>query len=69
MTEDEFSELRSYVDTSASCIDMGYRPRASLIRKGWLREVVPGCWQITPTGTSAFDAVVNGKTELKASRT
>jgi hypothetical protein len=68
MTDRQFSELRAYRETESSCIDMGYRPLESLIRKGWLREVVAGCWQITAKGTAAFDAVVNGTVALTPDR-
>lgn len=71
MTESEFSELRSYVEAQeagSSCVDMGHRPKASLISKRWLCEVVRGCWSITPAGSAAFAAVVAGEVELKADR-
>ncbi len=68
MTESEFSELRAYYESAGSCIDMGYRPPASLIRHGWLREIVRGCWAITPAGASSFQAVVDGRADLKPDR-
>lgn len=64
MTDSEFSELRSYTEASGSCIDMGYRPSASLIRKAWLSEIINGCWAITEKGRKAFDAVIAGTVEL-----
>lgn len=65
MNEDQFTELRDYAEAADQCIDRGYRPSASLISKGWLREIVRGCWQITPAGLEAFSAVVNGDADLK----
>lgn len=66
MRESEFSELRSYAEAPDQCIDNGYRPGTSLIRNGWLREIVPGCWQITPKGLQDFQQVVAGAAALKA---
>lgn len=68
MTESQFAELCPYRETEASCIDMGYRPSASLIRNGWLNEVVAGCWAITEKGRAAFDAVVAGTAALTPDR-
>ena len=59
MTERQFAELRPYAD--GGCIDMGYRPLESVIRNGWLREVVRGCWEMTPRGHQQFEAMVRGK--------
>ncbi len=66
MRESEFSELRDYAEYPEGCIDMGYQPSTSLIRKGWLRQIIPGCWQITPAGSEAFAAVIAGTAALKA---
>lgn len=68
MTEDQFSELRTYAEAEGSCIDMGYRPGAGLISKAWLTEVVPGCWAITEKGRKAFEAVVEGRADLTPGR-
>ncbi len=68
MREAEFSEMRSYAEDPDCCIDMGYRPGASLIQKGWLRETVRGCWQITPKGVHDFAAIVAGAAELLPDR-
>lgn len=68
MRDSEFSELRTYAESPDQCIDMGYRPGASLIRNGWLREIVRGCWQVTPKGTAAFEAIVAGAADLKQDR-
>lgn len=65
MRESEFAELRTYAEAEGSCIDMGYRPAASLTRNGWLREIVRGCWAITPNGSAAFAAVVAGTADLR----
>jgi hypothetical protein len=68
VTDRQFSELRPYVEAEGSCIDMGYAPLKSLVSRGWLREVVRGCWGITPAGLSAFQAVVDGTAALQPDR-
>lgn len=70
MTERQFSELRRYHETAGSCISDwdAAHPLASLISNGWLAEVVPDCWAITPKGVAAFDAVVAGSSVLSLAR-
>lgn len=68
MKEREFGELRRYREAEGSCIsDWDFaKPSPVLRRKGWVREIVKDCWAITPAGVAAFDAVVNGTSDLTA---
>lgn len=70
MTERQFNELRRYREAEGSCISDwdGHKPLASLLRNGWLREIIKDCWGITEQGVAAFDAVVDGSAHLTISR-
>lgn len=70
MTERQFNELRRYREAEGSCISdfSATRPLESLISSGWVTEVVRDCWGITAKGAEAFDAVVQGTSELQPDR-
>lgn len=60
MTEREFDELRQFAGLSRYAVDLGYKPPASLIRKGWLRHVIDNFYAITPAGSAALEAMRKG---------
>ena len=64
MNEGEFSDLHPYFEAQDQCISYMYEPRASLVKNGWIREVVRGAFQITPKGIAAVQRIIDGKASL-----
>lgn len=64
MNEAEFSDLQPYFEAQNQCISYMYDPRTSLVKNGWIREVVVGAFQITPKGIRAFQNVIDGRSTV-----
>jgi hypothetical protein len=59
LTEHEFNELREYAEGYAT--DRGYKPPASLVRRGFLERVVDNFYAITDSGRDVLQAMRQGR--------